>query len=423
MLLGRGIEAFKGIYQTIRACQGGRLAVNADVSNGVFWTSSKLHVSMLHLSGVNDWPQLVQAYNDERSESDSGTFSNLRRMRRLNITCRYRGCNQPDKVWIIDRFIKLNAKQYKFRVRDKVTKVETETTLFDYFRRKYNILLEFWQLPLVQTTKKGVILPPELCELLENQRYPFKLDDAQTANMIKFAVTRPANRVLDIEDGLGKLAWDKDRYLQEYGMKIENRMISTKARLLAPPVVEFKGSKATPGLTGRWDMRGKRFYKENPVPLSAWGVFVYAPHGHRDVLPNATVEEFVRRFVAVYQGHGGVVIEKMPSFVRSHEIADGLQDLYKKVESKHAASKGARKCQIILVFLADRNAWCYKRIKKNLDCRWGVVSQCVQSRSAQKLAPQYMSNVAMKFNAKLGGATARIPGVGGSRSLNSNMGQ
>ena len=35
----------------------------------------------------------------------------------------------------------------------------------------------------------------------------------------------------------------------------------------------------------------------------------------------------------------------------------------------------------------------------------------MQSAHVRKGLPQYISNVLMKFNAKLGGTTARVPGV------------
>ena len=60
----------------------------------------------------------------------------------------------------------------------------------------------------------------------------------------------------------------------------------------------------------------------------------------------------------------------------------------------------------MLVFiLPDKNADTYFRIKKSCDCRYGVVSQCMQATHIAKNNPQYHSNVCMKFNAKLGGTT------------------
>ena len=73
----------------------------------------------------------------------------------------------------------------------------------------------------------------------------------------------------------------------------------------------------------------------------------------------------------------------------------------------------------MLVFmLPDKGAFQYLRIKKSSDCRYGVVSQCVQNLHVQKCTPQYLSNVLMKFNAKLGGTTAKVASVSAHGSSN-----
>lgn len=64
--------------------------------------------------------------------------------------------------------------------------------------------------------------------------------------------------------------------------------------------------------------------------------------------------------------------------------------------------------QIILYILPDKSAPVYERLKKSLDCRFGIVSQMMQSGHVRKAQGQYCSNVCMKLNAKLGGTTARV---------------
>ena len=66
----------------------------------------------------------------------------------------------------------------------------------------------------------------------------------------------------------------------------------------------------------------------------------------------------------------------------------------------------------MMVFMLDgKDAFQYLRIKKSADCRWGVVSQCMQTAHITRCQAQYISNVLMKFNAKLGGVTNRIATV------------
>lgn len=93
--------------------------------------------------------------------------------------------------------------------------------------------------------------------------------------MIKFAVSRPAQRKESIQRGLALLKWDEDPFLKNYGLKIDNNMLKTEARILNPPAVLF-GKKAVvnPMYSGRWDLRGKQFLIGNHAPLKSWGVSV-----------------------------------------------------------------------------------------------------------------------------------------------------
>lgn len=61
-----------------------------------------------------------------------------------------------------------------------------------------------------------------------------------------------------------------------------------------------------------------------------------------------------------------------------------------------------------MIVLDGKNAEQYARVKKSADCRFGVVSQCIQGAHLMKNQQQYHSNVCMKINAKLGGTTCRV---------------
>ena len=67
-------------------------------------------------------------------------------------------------------------------MKDRATGVETEMSVFEYFLKKYNVRLEKWQLPLLETTKKDVVFPMELAYMNPGQRYPFKLNEEQVRN-------------------------------------------------------------------------------------------------------------------------------------------------------------------------------------------------------------------------------------------------
>ena len=304
--------------------------------------------------------------------------------------------------------LKKTADTYKFDVTDPVTKkVTPQVSVRDYFRKKYNVILNKPWLPLIQA-QRGEVYPMEICYMSPGQRYPFKLNEDQTAKMIKFAVSRPAQRRVAINKGLSLLNWSGDPMLKTYGMKINPNMIQTNARVLEPPEVLFaKGATAKPGYSGRWDLRGKVFLKPNQRPLKSWGVVVLSGSDGglaRAVPSQDQVKAFVQNFLKLYRGHGGIVEETNPT------IIGGVPDTAKAIEAAFygAGNKASMRPQMLLVIATNKSANVYDRVKKNCDCRWGIVSQVVLASNVVKNAPQYCSNVLMKFNCKIGGTTSAI---------------
>ena len=83
------------------------------------------------------------------------------------------------KIWTVKQISKLNAKDHKFDVTEKATGKVTNMSVFDYFKKKYNVTLIKPWLPLVQTQKPNVLFPMEVCVMCDGQRYPYKLNSDQ----------------------------------------------------------------------------------------------------------------------------------------------------------------------------------------------------------------------------------------------------
>ncbi|KAH0563129.1 hypothetical protein GP486_002298 [Trichoglossum hirsutum] len=417
--LGGGVEAFKGVYQSIRPTQGKSLTVNVDVSNGVFWTPSTLDICAKNLVGCDDAYALVARFKPKDNQ-DSKDYKELRRLKRVGFYVKHRGAANSTKLHRIEGFTPYNvtALTFIFDVRDKVTKKVYETTVKDYFLRKYQISLRHPDLPLVRAGRSGYF-PMELCTIAENQRYPFKLGPEQvfhhhaanrpsftntfkTSSMIRFAVTRPPQRMKHINDGINMLNWANDPVLKQYGMSISPTMTTTNARIIQQPVIQFQGSgpSSTIGGTisrGKWNIKGKKFLKPNPKPLRSWGVLVFAS---AQVAPKAGIEAFVRQFKDIYISHGGIVENKSPVMQYANKALDVDANLNMQ-----------QRCQIIICIVETKSTWLYLRIKRTTDTLLGVVSQCCHIAHVIQNKQEYCSNVAMKFNAKLGGTTSRIAGT------------
>jgi eukaryotic translation initiation factor 2C len=340
--------------------------------------------------------------------TESQTFYEVhRRIKKLGVRPHYRGCPVPaGTTFMVKGLLNVNARDYMLEIKNHATGTTQQMSIEAYFRMKYNLVLDHWDLPIVEMTKKGVIYPMELLTIHGLHRYMWKLNEFQTSNMISYAAARPGDRLQSISKSKRMLNHAGDPVLKTFDLRVDENMIRTKARILPAPEIEFGGRKRTnPGTNGRWDLRGKKFYLPNKRPLEAWGVG-YFP-GKRNAINKTQVEAFVDSMMKAYSGHGGTVKTRPIVLELREDTGEAIKKLYNATGVKFQ-----RDPQLLAVIVPDKNSFTYSRIKKSCDCRWGVPSQVMQSAHVAKNNPQYISNVLMKINAKLGGTTARaVPRV------------
>ncbi|MCJ1311005.1 hypothetical protein MMC25_004675 [Agyrium rufum] len=418
--LGQAVMAMKGIYQTLRLGQNGQLYVNVDVANATFWGHFRLHSIAASIAGVSETSlggRLKKTQKADQKWYHGLEFAKVQnRMKKLKFTIRHRGNTATKKtVFTVNSVSEKNAREWKFDLVDRATgQVRKNTSIEEYFKMKYNILLEHPTLPILETTKKGIAFPMEVCEVVHDQRYPFKLDEDQTAKMIKFAVTRPAERKAGVMGGVNQLGWAADPFLKNYGLKVDSNMLLTKAQLLTPPTIEFGGGKIErPGTAGRWRLDGKRFYRlpaaaEPSRPdLERWGVCIINEVGFTNgQISGQVAKSFIEDFIKIYKSHGAKVAPAFPIF-HGHQGSDTGAAVTQLFEKCKAAYGEHNTPQLLIFFINGKNSYNYNRIKKSCECRYGVMSQVMQTIHVPKKAPQYISNVLMKVNSKLGGVTAR----------------
>jgi eukaryotic translation initiation factor 2C len=413
------VEAWKGIFQSVRIAQGGKLLMNVDVTTCCFWQDGALPGVAAKLCRQTD----LQAFSNAiRTQGPRGAImKTLRRLKRVQFVCKHRSRDKDDKipprVYTIEGFEEQNAIDTKFALKrkDKFGKETTEEiSVNDYYQRHYNIRLAYPMLPLVRTKKKGEFYPMELCYVLKAQRYPFKLDENQTSDMIRFTVQRPVDRRNQISTNVKKLEWEKDPVLKEYGMKIdETSMLKTSARILPAPKLKFGNCTRPADLFqpqgGKWDLRGRKFADWGPLlsttggGLKSWGVMCF---GSTHDMPKAQVENFFRQLTSSIVGHGGFIGAKTPCVVYANinmAPSGNVHDLYIQTGNKFKMRP-----QLLFFLLKAKSPQPYNDIKCYADTQIGVITQCLQWSHVQRAQPQYCSNVAMKLNAKFGGYTVDL---------------
>ncbi|KAG6103263.1 hypothetical protein E4U31_002940 [Claviceps sp. LM219 group G6] len=211
----------KGTYASIRMShdhlQGGTgLALNADVSNTVFWMDHwwgcdgliDLPIDLLLLSYLREceqrWADLFDMVDILRPVRDqqgnwqaSDAFKYLRRMKKIKFTIRHPNRVASNKVYTIVDFTFDAKYQFEGATANVVTFDSDhdgrKVTVADYYQQKYGVELKAPELPLIDAGRGGFI-PMELAYIQPMQRYNFKLNPEKMESMIKFAVTRPEQR-------------------------------------------------------------------------------------------------------------------------------------------------------------------------------------------------------------------------------------
>lgn len=374
-----------------------------DTAYGVFYTrGSLLNVvkGLLHCPSQDEiWKYLVP--NGGTRTETSGFAKVDNRIRGLAVSPYYEGCPYRLKPFRIANMINTGAREHMLTFQDKATGATNRCTVEQYFQQKYNLKLQYPNLPLVQMENRAVIYPMELLVVKVLQRWPVRLTDLQSRMMIQFAAAKPAQRMRAIELGKKIIGHDNDPVLKAYGFSVGNKMLQTTARLLPSPEIKFGNSSHNPGVSGRWDLRGKTFFKSNDEMLQAWGVGYFADS--RNAMNTMQLEQWSNSFMRIYRQHGGL-IRNPPRMVRlADNIPDAVLTLYNDVGKSFN-----REPQLLIFIVGVKDSWIYTRIKKNCDCRFGVPSQVLLSTHCIRNQAQYHSNVLMKVNAKLGGLTSQV---------------
>ncbi|GME33790.1 Eukaryotic translation initiation factor 2 [Neofusicoccum parvum] len=413
--LGGSVEAFKGVFSSMRIATNPNnrpcLTVNVDVANGTFFQESSLHDACMQMLNIPNAQAFHTSFQSALRNWDKSVMkTNLKRLSKVRVFVNHRLDNETGEppVFMIEKIMSRTPQDHRIEIRDGEKR--EWLTVADYFRRKYQIVLKAG-LPLVKMTKKDIVIPMDLCKIKQNQRYPFKLNERQTAAMIKFAVTPPKDRWNSIDHGLNMLSWPSDPALAHFGLKIDPNATVVKARQLQPPQVTFGGTGSSAHVApneaakGRWMLLGKKFLGKNTEQLKSWGICVVQGRGSADA---ESCKRFFNRFVEVYKKHGGDVPN--PKYVlvpgniqRGPEM---VTDFWNAV-----GNTNQRRPELLFFVVPDRNSETYNRIKKICECRYGVVTQFVQSAHVMKNQDQYHSNVCMKVNAKLGGFTSKATGA------------
>ncbi|XP_061375182.1 protein argonaute 5 [Gastrolobium bilobum] len=404
--LGGGLEYWRGYYQSLRPTQMG-LSLNIDVSARAFY--EPVHVTEFIAKHFN--------FNFSRPMSDQDRLKVKKALRGVKVIVTHGKSMRSYKVTGVT---KEPLRELKFTLDDQKTK----KSVVQYFREQYNINCQYLDHPALQagSDTKPVYLPMELCQIAAGQRYTRRLNEGQVSNLLKATCQRPLDRENNIKMIVGQNDLNSDKFVREFGIKVREEPTTVDARVLPPPMLKYhetgRESSVDPRM-GQWNMINKKMVNGGNVPY--WSCLNFSSRLNRD-LPFQFCDELVNMCTSK-----GMFFNREPiipiTSAHPSQIDRALVDFHKQCMKKLASMKDG-KLQLLIIVLPDIKG-SYGKIKRICETELGIVSQCCQPHQVAKLNKQYLENLALKINVKVGGRNTvlndaiqrRIPNVSDKPTL------
>ncbi|XP_061356009.1 protein argonaute 2-like [Gastrolobium bilobum] len=287
-------------------------------------------------------------------------------------------------------------------------------SLLAYFKDKYNVNIQYKDIPALDFGgNKTNYVPMELCILVEGQRYPKEHLDYHASKTLKgMSLPHPREREAVIQT----MVKSSDGpcgggILQNFGMSVNTSMTNLKGRVMGPPVLKLgdrNGKIISMTLDPekcQWNLVGKSMVEGKPV--ECWGILDFTSNGHN--WRKLKGKQFVQNLIDKYRKLG--IYMKEPVWYESSEMwklgnYNLLCELLEKINDR-VQKKCQRRLQFLLCVMADKDQG-YKWLKWISETRVGIVTQCCLSGNANEGKDQYLTNLALKINAKIGGSNVEL---------------
>ena len=165
------------------------------------------------------------------------------------------------------------------------------------------------------------------------------------------------------------------------------------------PAIKYSNVQTTRPKFGSWDMRSVKFVKAATLP--GWTYLRISMQG----APNQwrSDEDFSRKVNELQSkvSELGISVSNCMSGLHINVNAQNFEVQVDNALHKFAIS--ARRPKLVLVIIPRENASIYNRVKYICDVKEGMLNVCVSDAKFCKANPQYLANVGLKINLKLGG--------------------
>ncbi|KZV34777.1 protein argonaute 1A-like [Dorcoceras hygrometricum] len=384
--LGEGLESWRGFYQSIRPTQMG-LSLNIDMSSTAF---------IEPLPVIEFVTQLLNRDVSARPLSDADRVKIKKALRGVKVEVTHRG--NMRRKYRISGLTSQATRELTFPVDER----GTMKSVVEYFRETYGFVIQHTQWPCLQVgnTQRPNYLPMEVCKIVEGQRYSKRLNERQITQLLRVTCQRPNERENDILRTVRHNAYAEDPYAMEFGIKISEKLAQVEARVLPAPWLKYHDSgqeKDCLPQVGQWNMMNKRMV--NGGTVNSWIGINFARNVQESVAHNFC-HELAQMCITSGMDFNPEPILPVTN-ARPDQVERVLKARYHDVMTK--VQPYGKELDLLIVILPDNNGSLYGDLKRICETDLGIVSQCCLQKHVYKMSKQYLANVALKINVKVGG--------------------
>ncbi|XP_071686025.1 protein argonaute 4-like isoform X2 [Rutidosis leptorrhynchoides] len=389
--VGGGVLGCRGFHSSFRTSKGG-LSLNIDVSTTMIIQPGPVIDFLIANQNVTnplsiDWAKAKRTLKNLRIKNDE-----------TNAEYKITGLSEKP----------CNQQLFSLRQKSKDDNGEFSTdeiTVQDYFVniRKVNLRYSA-ELPCINVgkPKKPIFLPIEFCSLVSLQRYTKSLNTMQRASLVEKSRQKPQERMRVLTDALKLNNYDAEPLLKSCGISISNNFTQVEGRVLPAPKLKVGNGEDFFPRNGRWNFNNKKLV--DPTTITKWAVVNFSAR--------CDIRKLVRDLIKC-GGLKGIkiedpfeVFEESPQNRRAPPLVR-VEKMFEYIKSKLAEICQNRWApQFLLCLLPERkNSDLYGPWKKTSLADYGTVTQCI---APMKVNDQYLTNVLLKINAKLGGLNSKL---------------
>lgn len=312
--------------------------------------------------------------------------------------------------------------------------------LLEYYRQQYGKVIEYKMLPCLSLSKNSNrpnSVPIELCSLHEWQRYP-KESSRENSNQ------QPNNRPPKLSERkkeilrMVKAVDGPCRGLggEQFKISLGEQMTEVMGRILPPPMLKLRGFNGNSYRLSidrqrqpkcQWNITRKKV--ADGINLQYWGILDFS--ARRSLSRRWEEALHRRRFVRdifFKCNELGIRMAEKPCYDEESKMSvlSDAGELYKVLSAaKQSVEENKQKLQLLFCPMSEQHPG-YKTLKQICETKLGIQTQCLLSEAANKDnvrdRDQYMSNLALKINSKLGGSNVQLlsdglPKMAGSRFM------